>query len=286
MTLEELKNEVDATANGEDIVNVKSLVTAANGALRELYLTIPITKTVRFNVRGYEPVTHYQEIVCKANQSITIPMNGVAYSMRVVGRGNYIIKDGTTNNAGQFDTGTDSQLIRGYISPNSTIRFWSGFTFVIYDLSVFDEAYGPDVDNIPDGSPIKVINIREMFDDFLMFTSHPTDRYGQVIDGCRLYEDQMEISSSYSGEVAISYRRQPKPVTYCEDNDIITLAEILDIKDEYIQPLVYLTCYHFWRNIDEARAKIYKERYEIVADAIRNEKRIFDRSYVDLNGWA
>ena len=286
MTFEEFSKVFHGIGNGDHLVDNETLTYILNGALRELYARMPITKTVNFNLRGHKPCTYYKEIICKSDQSITIPIQGMAYSFRVMGKGNYIVKDSVTTDAYQFDTGKESQLVRGFMNDAGTIRFWGGFTFVIYDLSIYDEIYSPEVESIPDGSPITVLNIREMYGDFLAFTSPPTDRFGKEIEGCRLYDGRFEISSDYSGEVYLTYRRLPKLITYVEDNDDVTLAENIDVSEEYLQPLLYLTWYHLWYNMDDMRSKIYKERFESLAKDILDGKRTVDTEYINENGWA
>ena len=268
------------------IASTETLTHAVNGAMRELYSRIPVTKTVRFSLIGHKPCAYYKEIICKSNQSITIPVNGLAYSFRVVGQGNYIVKDSVTTDAYQFDTGRESQLMRGYLNSEGTIRFWSGFTFVIYDLSIYDEAYSPEVEAIPDGSPITVLDMREMYGDFLAFISPPTDRFGKNIDCCRLSDGRIEIDSSFSVEIHLTYRRLPSLIVYLENTEDITLATRVDVSDEYIQPLLYLTWYHYWYNQDELKAKIYKDRFEGIIKDITDSQRTVDNDYVNEDGWA
>lgn len=286
MTFKEFINELHGIGSGDHIDSVESLTYFFNGALRELYARMPITKTVKFNLRGHKPRTYYKEIVCKSDQSITIPIEGMAYSFRIMGKGNYIVKDAAITDAYQFDTGRESQLVRGFITESGTIRFWGGFTFVIYDFSIYDDIYSPEVDSIPDGSPITVLNLRDTYGDFLAFTSAPTDRFGKTIEGCRLYDGRLEISSSYSGEVYLTYRRMPSLLTYVFGSEAITLAESIDVSDEYILPLIYLTWYHYWYNLDDHRSKIYKDRFESIAGDILDGKRTVDTEYINENGWA
>ena len=286
MTFEEFITELHGIGNGDVISSNATLTHALNGALRELYSRMPITKTVRFSLRGHNPCAYYKEIICKSNQSITIPVNGMAYSFRVMGQGNYIVKDSIATIAYQFDTGNESQLMRGYMNDAGTIRFWGGFTFVIYDLSIYDEIYSPEVEAFPDGSPITILDMRELYGDFLAFISPPTDRFGKTLECCRLHDGRIEIDSSFSGEIHLTYRRLPKLITYLSETEGITLAETVDVSDEYLQLLLYLTWYHYWYNQDDVRAKIYKDRFESMVKDITDSQRIVDNIYVNENGWA
>ena len=276
--------EIEWAGGGATIEDRYVLISTANRALRELYMKFPVTKTVKLNVRGHRPSTYYKEIVCKSDQSIIIPIKGKAYSMRVVGKGNYTIWDNGGMSAFQFDTGNDTKIIRGFLEKGEKIRFWGGFTFVVYDLSVYDEMYSPEVDSIPDGSPITVYNIKEMYGDFLSFACPPTDRFGYVIDNCRVYDGSMEIDSGYSGEILITYNRLPSRIL--GDNPGMEEYEIIDVSDEYTNLLVYLVWYNYWYDIDYSKAEVYKDRIDDISNIIYRNKRCFDRTYINENGWA
>lgn len=284
MTLEDLIIEVDRFGSGDTIGNRATMISTINRALTELYLNIPITKTIRFNVRGHKPVTYYKEIICKTGQSIVIPMHGKAYSMRVMGRGNYTVNDGGTMNAFQFDTGNETRVMRGFIGKGGSIRLWGSFTFVVYDLSIYDEVYSNEVESIPEGSPITVYNIKELYTDFLSFVSPVTDRFGNIIDNCKLYDGLLEIDSSYSGQIILVYRRLPTLI--CGEEESLDSMVTVDISDDYVNLLVYLIWYHYWYNIDEAKAKIYRERFDAMVKLVSESISNIDRKYINENGWA
>ena len=285
MILEDLIKEVEIHGGGDVIDDNYTITSLINRALRELYISVPVTKSVRFNIIGHKPVACFKEIVCKSGQSITIPLDGKAYSMRVMGSGNYMImQDDRPLSASQFDTGNETRLVRGFLTGKGSIEFWGSFTFHVYDLSIFDEVYSPEVDSIPDGSPIATYDIRAMYNDFHAFVSPPTDRFGKAIKGCRLYDGRLEVSSDFSGEVLLTYRRRPSPVSYYEDN--IDPAEEVDVNEEYITPLVYLIWYLYWYNTDENKAKIYKDRYESLLATVKSSQLNLDNNYLNENGWA
>lgn len=284
MTLEELIIQAERFGGCVVIENRDLLISSANRALRELYLTIPVTKTVRFNARGHRPTTYYKEIVCGSGQSITIPIRGKAFSMRVMGNGNYTLNDNGSMTVSQFETGSETKLIRRFLSGDGSIRFWGSFTFTIYDLSLYDDIYGPEISDIPDGSPTTVYDIRAIYGDFLAFTTPPTDRYGSVIENCRLHDGLLEIDSGFSGEIVLTYRRMPLMI----DGQYVTSDpyEIIDINDEYTHLLIYLTWYHYLSIDDEAKAGIYKKKFDDMVSALNENYRIIDSSYVNVNGWA
>lgn len=283
MTLEEFFTEIERFGGGDTIEDRTVIISSANRALREIYLSIPVTKSIRYNVNGHKPVTYIKKMVCKAGESLVLPLKGKAYSMRVVGFGNYTIDMGTSYIT-QFNSGNDSLFVRGFITQEGTIEFWGSFSIVIYDFSIFDDIFSPELDDIPDGSPINTHDIKAVCSDFLAFVSHPTDRYGNLLENCRLREGNLEIDSSYSGEIILTYRRLPTLIYGVDPGN--DYREVVDISDEHIPALLYLTWYYYWYNIDEAKAKIYRNRYECMLELAMQNYRYIDRKYIDVNGWA
>ncbi len=283
-TLEDLKRQVEWFGRGDVINDRYTLIALANKALHELYLTIPVTKTVRLNVRGHKPTVYYEELVSKSGKTMILPLVGKAYSMRVMGKGNYTITDGSNVSAVQFDTENETKLVRGFIGTGGTIKFWGSFNFIIYDFSLYDEIFSQKVESIPDGAPIAVYDIRAKYGDFLSFLSPPTDRFGKVINDCRLQDGRLEINSGYSGEILITYRRLPTEIIgLYEEQDA---EEVVDISNEYSHLLIYLIWYHYWHLNDEVKAQSFRDRFESLASVLANDRLTIDRKYVNENGWA
>lgn len=284
MTIQDMITEVELLGGGEIIEDRSLLLSLANRALRELYSSIPITRTVVFNARGRRPAVYYNEILCNAGNRINIPLVGKAYSMRLCGKGYYSIVDGDSTKVIQFDTGLDTTVVRGFISEGGTVSFWGSFTFVVYDFSLYDEIYSSSPDSIPDGKATSTYDIREIYSDFLAFISPPRDRYGKTIDQARLHDGILEIDSSFSGEIILTYRRMPTEIYGAVvENDAV---EVIDLLEEYKYMFIYLFWYHYWYNTDEAKAKIYKDRFDELRLKDEGYRRSIDSAYVDVNGWA
>ena len=284
MIYDELMQEVEGYGCG-DVIETKSLmVYHANTALIDLYHYIPATKTLKFYSRGYKPVIYHREIIYDGSAPITIYTTGKSYTMHVMGKGNYTIMDGGILKAFQFDTGKETQIIRGFLSEGGYIRFWGGFSFSIYNLAIYNDLLSTELDDIPDGTGKVIYDMRKICTDFLAFTSMPTDADGKVIESCKMFDGRIEIDSDYIGEVNVKYRRRPTKIMGIEKDEYD--EEVIDVQDEHIPMLIYLIWYHYWSNIDSARANQYKEKFDNLLSLYNENRMTYDRSYIDVNGWA
>ena len=287
MTIKELINYLNIYGGGYIFEpNSAQSIETINLALREFYLNTPITKTASFNVRGQRPTVRYTNMTCKSGQTITFPISGRAYSMRVSGKGDYFVTDSERTVALQFDTGNEIKVIRGFFLNSGTIRFFSDLSFTIHDLSIYDEVFGRETTSIPDGSPTTVIDLRESYPDFFALVSPPTDSKGNQIEGCRVTDGRIELDSSFGGEVFITYRRLPTPIHYFYEIDEVNEDDPVDVSEEYLIPLVYLIWHCNWCYSDELRAKAYKDKYDAVMADVRAASFSHDRKYVIEDGWA
>ena len=286
MTYEELVSEVENYGCGDVIDTKKALLFNANRALSDLYFHIPVIKCLKFYSRGYKPIIYHREIVYDGSSPITIYTTGKSYTMHVMGRGNYTVKDGSMINAYQFDTGRETKIIRGFISDGGYIRFWGGFSFTIYNLAIYNDIFSPEVEDIPDGTGKIVYDMRRICPDFLSFSTLPTDADGKVIKGCRIFDGRIEVDSDYIGEVNVNYRRIPKKILGIEKEDIDDPDEIIDVSEEHIPMFMYLIWYHYWCGTDDTRMKHYKDKFTDLLSIYNNNLMTNDRSYVDVNGWA
>ena len=284
MTITELGKEIKFLGfDSEAVINKQQLISAANRALRELYNQRTITRTVKFSARGLVPTSYHEEIICKNGNEVILPLVGRCYSMRVCGKGFYAVHDGANISANQFETGLETKLVRGFISFGGYIRFWGSFSFSIYDFSVYDEFFSPRVEDIPDCVAASEYDIREMYGDFMAFVSPATDRYGNIIEGARLHDGRLQISSKFRGEVHLTYRRLPDVIIEEEEK----YETDIDIPDEYLYVFPLLVASYIWLDTDSTKANYYKSRYDetlSIIDSTSYEE--IDTAYVDTNGWA
>ncbi|MBO7195844.1 MAG: hypothetical protein J6V80_00745 [Clostridia bacterium] len=265
---------------GADPTNESLFIYSTNRALRDFYNTRRILRTARIVTKGLTPITRYKELDCSGGPQVRIPLNGMAYSMRAHGKGQFMIRDGGSSRVQSVDSEEEATLIRGFIISGGEITFWSSFAFTIYDLCMYDRIFSDKLDSIPDGATRAVIDLREKYGDFMSFDSMPRDSEGNIISDCRLYDGKLEIASDFSGEILLTYRRLPLAIAGYDN-------EKIDIPEEYKHLFPLLVAYYVMLDTNESRAKLYKNLYE---DGLsRLDKRSYteiDPAYVTTNGWA
>ena len=284
MIYDELVLEVEKLGYGDTIESESTLIDTLNIALKELYFYIPVINTAKIYARGYKPVGFYKEILYNGNAPVTINTDGKCFTMRVMGKGNYTIDNGTTVQAYQFDTGKESKIISGFISHGGYIRFWGGFSFTVYNLAIYDDLISNEVEDIPDGSGKVVYDVRKICSDFLAFASSPTDINGNAIENCLLRDGKIKIDSDFSVEITVTYRRTPKRIIGIKATD--EKREFIDINEEYVPLLVNLTWYHYLYNTNYTKAMFYKEKFDNLLALLNENLKVYDTVYVDVNGWA
>ena len=281
MTTKDLELDVGILCDGELIESEGLFITSVNRALRKLYTDREIVRTVRFASHSIPAVQHYDKITCINGEAITIPINGLAISMRVHGVGKYTLTDGDSTSIVSFDSPNEAMLIKRALTYGGSITFWGSFSFTVYDLTVYDRIYSQYPDDIPDYGPRRVFDLRKLYNDFMCFISPATDKYGRMIEDCRLYDGMLEINSDYDGEIVITYRRLP-----CE---IITLdvETDIDVPVEYRLMLVLLVASNILYYSNEERSRYYLGRYEELLKGMKESSyQRIEHSYVDTNGWA
>lgn len=284
MTIEDLKNQILLFGDVDMVTSREQILNAANLALKSLYIRIPVLKTVTLSLQGSKPTLYYERLVCRSGESITLPLQGKAFSARVFGQGNYYISDGGNVEVIQFNSEEEPLMIRRFISRGGSIKFWSSFTFTIYDFAVFDDIFSAYTEGIPTATKTVTIDMRERYEDFLAFVGPPKDSRGNILDLCSIQGSNMELSSSYAGEISITYRRLPTAIVGTNEAD--DANEMIDIQSHLIHAFLMLTLYYFWLNTDGDKASLYKSQYESLLDANIDGIFTYSNKYVDVNGWS
>lgn len=279
MTLDELKSEVrllgfDETANVDD-----HIIASANRALLELYNHRIITKTVRLFARSSAICYYRDEIHCPNGRSTVVPAEGKAYSMRLCGSGQYTINDGSAVSVKYFESGAESVLVKGFLTWGGTITFWGGYSFTVYDYTIYSEIFSPAAKDIPLGGTRVVFDLREMYGDFLSFHSPAMNSHGEEIPNCILRDGRLEVDAKYKGEIVLTYRRLPKRIT--------AQTEEIDLPNEYIHVFPLLVASDVWLDTDEEKALHYRTRFYDLMSVIKQESyQYIDNSYKNEDGWA
>ena len=279
MTLTELKHEVTLLGFDAEADVEAHIIAAANRALRHLYSQRSFTKTVRLFARGAFVSYYRKEIHCGTQQVIICPAIGQAFSMRLCGSGTYTITDGTVVRSQQFESGAESVLVRGFLTKGGTIKFWGGYSFTVYDYTIYEDIFSPHIKDIPMGGTTVTFDLREMYGDFMAFISPAKDPSGNPIPGCVLTDGRIEITAGYRGEIVLTYRRLPETVTAETEN--------IDLPEEYTHLFPLLVASYVWLDTDENKALYYKLRYDEMIGLIKTENyQYIDNSYKNENGWA
>lgn len=252
---------------------------ATRRALRRLYSRREIIRTIRLCATGQQPAVYYKDIHCANGTTITLPLKGRAYSMRIYGEGIYQINDGTSQKIVHFNTGMEAQLVRGFIRNGGTIVFHGGTAFMVLDFSLYNEIYSTMGDFSPYCDSRVKFDIREIFGDFMSFIRPPTDGYGNVIEGALLYDGKLDIPSTFRGEVLLTYRTLPPTVT--EDMDAV-----IAIPEEYSHLIPILAASYVWMEVDSEVASYYKRLFDdMLEESSANSYRQMDYTYGKGNGW-
>ena len=279
MTYSELIDEISLISNGP-VVQFDLLLNSTNRALRDLYSRVSVEKTVRLAAHGLKPTVHYKKISCVAGVQTVIKLKGAAFSMRVHGSGQYRLENNDASEVIRVNSPNETILVRGFIDGEATLMLWSGLSFSVYNLSVYDRIFSCEVKDIPEYGQTVVYDLRSMYKDFMSFVSPPTDVDGNILDVCELRDGKAIINTDYSGEILLTYRRLPEAMT---DDD----SQVLDVPGEYVHIFPLLVAYYMFSLSDLVLANKCKEIFEenIQRMTLENYNRIEHR-YRDVVGWA
>ncbi len=189
MTINDLLIDLHIVGKEEETFSDRNLfVYSINRALRRLYADRRIEKTVRLATRRPEPIAYYKEIHSPDGNMIEIPIEGKSYSMRIHGTCTYMINDGSVVTVRTVENKNETTVVKGFISYGGKISFWGSFAFTVYDLAIYNEIYSEKVKDIPEYGSKRIFNLRDIYGDFMSFTSPATNLAGKTLDFCRLYD--------------------------------------------------------------------------------------------------
>lgn len=279
MTFNELKEEVIALGFDDSLEDEMVLVSAVNRALRTIYSERSITKELHLFSSGDLPHYKTKEIRHIGKETVTLPLAGRAFSMRVFGQGVFTVR----GKGGEYNIKFDGmgELIRYLCASENEIVFGGDYAYTIADFTVYKDLYSPLAEDIPDGSGRRVFDIKKLAPDFLAFVENPRDYSGKCIPNCTLFDGKLEIDSSYRGEIIVTYRRLPLAATG-------TLpSENIDVPEELSHLLPLLVASYVWLDDDEQKAKYYRTLYhEMLEGQKRDSYSKIDTEYRNINGWA
>lgn len=281
MTYIDILNEILALSRQDMEFKKPLMIYSINQAISNIYSRRNVLRTVRLYATGLVPSLYYKQLYCKGGGHIILPLKGRCYSMRISGEGVYEITDGTKITKIEFNTGPESQLIRGFIQKGGQILFYGHASFIIFDFSVYEESFGNMLKDIPDGMKNVNFDIRGLYNDFLSFYTPPTDGQGNIIKGARMFDGTLQVPTDYRGEIELTYRTRPPTVRGDDDE------EVIEMPSEYYHLVALLAAYYYRLDEDEATALHFKEEYEnLLALMDRQTYETMDNEYKVENGWA
>ena len=208
MTLKDLQNDVYALGF-ERVTDPDDLfISAANRALRIIYTERKYKNTVAIRTESPRISSHVPKIRY-TGAVMTLPLVGRAYSMRICGKGRFVIKDGESISSESFDG--DDMLYRGFLAEGGTLTLEGDFSYTVYDLTTYAEITSDRVDSIPDGSGRINLDF-SAYPDFLSFCSLPKDAYGTEIKSAAINGTVLSLPSTCT-KVFVTYNKMPRKIS-------------------------------------------------------------------------
>ena len=283
MTINELLAELRIVGGESTFSDRNLLIYSINRALRRLYADQRIEKTVRLATRRPKPIAYYKEIHSKDGDIKEIPITGKSFSMRIHGECTYVVTDGPATTVRTIDSKNEATLIKGFLTYGGKISIWSSFAYTIYDLAVYDEIYSERPNDIPEYGIKITFNLRDIYGDFMSFTTPATDLAGNPIKSARLYDGKVEVGSDYTGEIMLSYRCLPTEISLAEDDNSTEIV----VPNEYSHLFVLLVAYYGMLFKDDDKATKFLDQYtEAIASFRAYCYQQVDFDYKDTTGWA
>lgn len=281
MTYEELSARVAMLVEDDSVEGSKRLLTATNLALGELYTTHAVTKTVKLAARGIAPVLYHRQLVSKNGSPLILTLPGNAYSFKIHGGCQIAIITADGRTTFTVESGIEPLTVKGIVTAGSTMHLFGGYTFTVYDFSVFDYMFSLNEEDIPEPGRRYVFDLQKIYGDFMSFTTPATDGTGNTLADCRLYDGKAEIDAYYNGEIEITYRRLP---TLCLGEHA---EEEVDLPYEYAHLFPFLVSSYMLNDINEKLALQYNEKYkELLSLMDSHGYRAINTDYHVTNGWA
>ncbi len=278
MTFNDIKAEVAALGFESEIEKEEVFITALRRALNTVYTERGVHKNVRIICNPIPPKTLNEQIIHRGGDEQCFPIEGIAYSFSVCGRGVFTVSD----SFGDIEYRFDSPLayLRGFVNGNATITFSGEFCYTVHYLCSFESLSGDKEEDIPYYSERVEYRISDYAPDFLSFVEMPTDSHNVKLECAELCGASLTLPYSFVGEVNLKYRSAPPTVSSDEANEEIELPR------ELLHLVSLLTASYVWLDDDAEKAQYY---YSLYRDAMAGVKlygtRCINTEYKDVLGW-
>ncbi len=275
MTYNQLKKDVFRLGFETVIEDENILLGAANSALDLIYLDRPRVKTSRLYVKPVHFVLCREYLYIKGN-TVTVPLEGDAYSFTAVGRGKYTLQSREKKVSHNISLGDLNHS--GRLDSSGTITFESESGLTIYNLASIKEL-AEDL-SIPLYSRLREVDPTNGDGDLRSFCHSPYYADGKEVKEAVLKGEKLFLPAEFQGEIFLDYYRAPTHIT--ADNP----EQSIDISEEVSPLLPLLTASYLWLDDDSEKAQYYMALYrQSLATVMRYSIRSLDSKY-KTNGWA
>ena len=281
MTLSELIEQVSAIGEDGRRLPDSTFICAVNRALGYVYAQQKVTGEYSFLAVGERPVKRVPLLKHRGAQREALPLAGRVYSFFISGAGGFTLSG---DDGFSYTEEFNSERCRfcGVLPEiNPTITFFGDLDFTVFDLVCYSEMRGENSESIPDGSPIRRLNLMERVTDFSGFAGYPTDDRGAVLSEVYLRDGHVCYPEGFTGKIRVKYYRSPKKVSEA------SLNEQLDLPAEIAPFLALLVCSYMYFEDDPELSEQCLEQYKAFKrQTLKESYSSNDNKYRVTNGWA
>ncbi len=278
MTYNDLYKEIIALGFQSEIDSEERITTSVSRALSTIFTERPVFSNLSIYQRKYRPTLKINAIEHKGTEVDTVNYNARCYSFVSSGNGSYRISEGEDERVFAFSG--ENKIHKGFLHGEGKIEFFGDYSFVINNLSLFDELFGASENDVPICFDYREYDITDYTDDFLSFTTAPCDDTGRAIDGAAVCGRLFRIPSDYSGRINLTYKIRSKGISGVADEQILV--------PEGCEHLVaLLAASYIWLDDDSEKAEYYMSLYREGMSASKYYNRTqIGADYHSINGWA
>ncbi len=278
MTTKQLMIGVKALTSEYDYFDEDAFIASANVALCDIYSEINVIGRASLYITSPRHKSYTEELRHTGGEVEKIPLDGAAYSFRVFGKGEFVIKS-TTLESHTFDG--QGVEFKGFIDEKCSLEFKGETSYTVRNLTVFSERESDEVTDIPIFGSKKYVSVRGQIPDFSRAISLPTSEDGKPLSSVFIDGDSIVCPSDFRGSVCFKYKKTAPSLTA---ND---LDRELEIPPEAQSLLVQLTGAYIIGDVDSGIARLYMNEYKSSVLRLRTKlSRAVSENYTDTTGWA
>lgn len=222
---------------------------------------------------------HNEEYLHAPDERREFRFKGFSFSFKFSGRGNMIIEDKSSRRSVGFRG--ESGVVREIFDRECSVTFYGEFSFLIKDLAAFGSNHGYNEADVPVISEYTEHKLTSVLLDYSRPAKPVTDKNGKPIEGAHTVGDSLYLPFGYSGEVLVTYKPQPKPISTSD------LSEEIDIPPSLEHLLPILTASYLWLDDDPEKAEYYAAIYRSEAARLTvTSRHSVSGEFSDVTGWA